>query len=141
MFHILSRSAAYSAYSAISAFVSSLNIGHGLNPELREGWILKSESPCKKNKRRNKLHCAHTSKGTTGQTKQNIRSIHISVECNSHEKNVACIIHIWPLLHFNGWPFQCFLVVPGGRFCTFYLHIFHLVQIDIHTSHYTTTNN
>ena len=26
--------AAYSAYSAISAFVSILNIGHGLNPEL-----------------------------------------------------------------------------------------------------------
>ena len=36
--------AAYSAYSAISAFVSILNIGHGLNPEL----VGEGGTPCKK---------------------------------------------------------------------------------------------
>ena len=135
MFHILSRSAAYSAYSAISAFVSSLNIGHGLNPELREGgrggWMLKSESPCKKNKRlqlvllclnKANVHCAHTSKGTTSQTKQNIRYARFYQIQFSTFYNVACIIHIW--LHhcsISIFGLSSVLVVPEALFIFAYL--------------------
>ena len=94
-------------------------------PESRtEGeGMLKSESPCKKNKRlqlvllclnKANVHCAHTSKGTTNQTKQNIGCAHFyQFKCSTFY--VKCCVYHPHLATLAPFQYSAFPVFSGPR--------------------------